>query len=58
MIKSMQLKINNRTNVYGQQVQGGEQANTPEIQKQLQDLSDRQEKLFEATKKLAKGDNQ
>ena len=54
MIKSMQLKINSRTNLYGQEYQ----ANDPEVQKKLQDLSDRQEKLFDATKKLSKGDNQ
>lgn len=53
MIKSMQLKINNRTNIYGK----SEQANEPEIQKQLQDLSERQEKLFDVTRKLFKGEN-
>jgi hypothetical protein len=57
MIKSMQLKINNRTDLYSQKYPG-EQANDPAIQKQLQDLSDRQDKLYDVTKKLAKGDNQ
>lgn len=53
LIKSMQLKINTRTNIYGK----SEQANEPEIQKQLQDLSERQEKLFDVTRKLFKGEN-
>jgi len=56
LIKSIQLKINSRTKLYGQQYKG-EQANDPQIQRELQNVADGQEKIFDVTKRLAKGDN-
>jgi hypothetical protein len=60
MVKSLQLKINYNTAKYGKDAKGNPlpQAIDPIIQKYLQDLSNNQEKLFDITKKLAKGDNQ
>ncbi len=57
MIRSMQLRVNGRTRVYGEQYQG-EQASDPGISRELRNLSDRQERIFEVTNRIAKGDNQ
>jgi hypothetical protein len=35
----------------------GEQAEEPAIRRELRNLSDRQERIFEVTNRMAKGDN-
>ena len=54
MIRSMQLRVNSRTNTYARQYQG-EQANDPDIRKELEGLADRQARIFDATNNLARG---
>jgi hypothetical protein len=56
MIRSLQIQVNNRTTIYGKQYPG-EQANDPEIAKELGDLARRQAKLSEVTHNIAKGKN-
>jgi hypothetical protein len=56
MIRSMQKRVNTRTEVYGNQYKG-EQAAEPRIVGELRNLSERQERIFEVTNRIAKGDN-
>ena len=56
MIRSMQVRINGRTQTYGREYDG-EQASSPTIRRELHGLSDRQERLFEITNRMARGDN-
>jgi hypothetical protein len=56
MIRSMQIRVNGRTLAYSRQYTG-EQAAQPDIQKELQDLADRQKKIFEVTNSIARGKN-
>jgi hypothetical protein len=56
MIRSLQVRVNQRTVVYARQYQG-EQANEPDIQHELVNLAERQEKIFEVTNNLARGKN-
>jgi hypothetical protein len=56
MIRSLQVRVNNRTQTYGKMYQG-EQAAEAGIRRELQDLSGRQERIFEITNRIAKGDN-
>ena len=56
MIRSMQVRVNSRTTTYSQRYQG-EQAADPEIQKELQNLADRQKKIFDVTNSIARGKN-
>jgi hypothetical protein len=56
MIRSMQVRVNSRTVTYAEQYQG-EQAAAPEIQKELNDLAVRQQKIFDVTNNIARGKN-
>lgn len=56
MIKSMQLRVNSRTRVYGEKYPG-EQAADPDIVKELADLAQRQLKIYEVTDNIYKGKN-
>jgi hypothetical protein len=56
MILAMQLRVNTRTRIYGAQYQG-EQTADPNIGRELRNLSERQERIFEVTNKISKGDN-
>ena len=56
MIRSMQVRVNNRTTTYGRQYTG-EQAAAPEIQKELENLAERQKKIFDVTNSIARGKN-
>jgi hypothetical protein len=56
MIRSMQVRINGRTQTYGK-MYTGEQTAEPVIRRELHGLSDRQERLFEITNRMARGDN-
>jgi hypothetical protein len=51
MIRSLQMRINKRTQLYGEMIKG-EQAETPEILKALDDLADRQQRVYKATADL------
>jgi len=57
MIKAMQLRVNARTELYGKTYLG-EQAMTEPIRIELRELAGRQERIFEVTNKMAKGDGQ
>ena len=70
MIRSLQIRVNTRTKLYGQEYEGREQAPVvdpampPEqkekltrVRKEVKDLADRQEKIFEVTENSAKGRN-
>lgn len=52
MIKSLQLRVNARTRAYGMEYTG-EQADAPTIKKELQNLADRQIKIYQATHDIA-----
>jgi hypothetical protein len=56
MIRSLQLRVNQRTAVYAHQYQG-EQASEPDIQHELGNLAERQLKIFDVTSNLARGKN-
>jgi hypothetical protein len=56
MIRSMQIRVNNRTVTYGREYPG-EQANDPDIQKELADLAQRQQKIFGITNNIYRGKN-
>ncbi len=56
MIRAMQMRVNNRTTLYGRQYTG-EQAEEPRIQEELRGLAGRQDRIFEVTNKIVKGDN-
>ncbi len=59
MIRSMQIRVNSRTETYGKmyQTREGEQTANPEIRRELGNLSERQERIFEVTNRISKGDN-
>jgi len=70
MIRSLQIRVNNRTKTYAQEYPG-EQAPSPVVvqtpqekqkaemvQKYMKELADRQLKIFEVTNNLAKGKNE
>lgn len=54
MIRSLQVRVNQRTVNYGKQYPG-EQADDPDVQKELRDLGQRQIKIEKATKDIATG---
>jgi hypothetical protein len=56
MIRSLQMRINRRTERYGKMI-GGEQAETPELIEALEDLSGRQRRVYQATYDLSQGSN-
>jgi hypothetical protein len=56
MIRSLQVRVNSRTLTYARQYTG-EQANDPDIQKELGNLAQHQEKIFKITNDLARGKN-
>jgi hypothetical protein len=51
MIRSLQMRINIRTKRYGDMIKG-DQAETPDLLKSLQDLADRQQRVYRATDDL------
>ncbi|MBI3411719.1 MAG: hypothetical protein HY040_25595 [Planctomycetes bacterium] len=59
MIRSLQLRVNARTETYGKMYvpKEGEQTADPAIRRELQDLGIRQERIYDVTNRIAKGDN-
>jgi hypothetical protein len=57
MIRSLQMRINKRTQTYGEMIQG-EQAETPDLLKALDGLADRQQRVYKATADLQQGRNE
>lgn len=59
MIRSMQIRVNSRTETYGKQYvpREGEQTSDPIIRRELHNLRDRQERIYDITNRIAKGDN-
>ncbi len=51
MIRAMQMRVNKRTELYGREYEG-EQAEVPAIQRELRELSDRQDRIHGATRKI------
>ena len=56
MIRSLQMRINKRTQRYGEMIQG-EQADSPDLLKALEGLADRQQRVYKATADLQQGRN-
>jgi len=52
----LQIRVNSRTQTYGKMYQG-EQTVDPNIRRELHNLSERQERIFEVTNRMAKGEN-
>ncbi|MCI0380664.1 MAG: hypothetical protein L0215_24020 [Gemmataceae bacterium] len=59
MIRSMQLRVNARTETYGKLYvpREGEQTADPMIRRELNNLSERQERITDVATRIAKGDN-
>jgi hypothetical protein len=57
VIRALQLRVNRRTETYSKLVDG-EQATRPEILTALEELADRQERIYRATRDVATGRNQ
>jgi hypothetical protein len=55
MIRAMQVRVNARTTLYGRTYEG-EQADVPAIRRDLADLAGRQDRIFEVTRNIIKGD--
>ena len=51
MIRSLQMRINKRTQTYGEMIQG-EQAETPDLLKALDGLAERQQRVYKAAADL------
>jgi hypothetical protein len=51
MIRSLQMRINNRTKTYGEMIQG-DQAETPDLLKALDGLAERQQRVYKAAADL------
>ncbi|HEX3149610.1 MAG TPA: hypothetical protein VHR66_16160 [Gemmataceae bacterium] len=58
MIRTLQVQVNDRTKRYGNKVPGAEQADDPQIKKELKDLGDRQEKIETMINNMDKKKNQ
>jgi hypothetical protein len=56
MIRSLQMRINRRTQRYGKIIEG-EQAEAPELLEALTKLAQRQERVYQATSDLSQGRN-
>jgi hypothetical protein len=56
MVRSMQLRVNSRTKTYGEHYTG-EQTGDPDICKELADLAQRQQKIYDVTENIYKGKN-
>ena len=56
MIRSLQMRINRRTQRYGKIIEG-EQAETPELLEALAKLAERQQRVYQATNDLSQGRN-
>jgi hypothetical protein len=56
MIRSLQMRINRRTQRYGKMIEG-EQAETAELLEALGNLAQRQQRVYQATSDLAQGRN-
>ncbi len=56
MIRSMQVRVNSRTTDYGR-AYPGEQANDGTIRRELGNLGERQDRIFDIVQKIARGDN-
>jgi hypothetical protein len=56
MIRSLQVRINNRTKDYGQMI-AGEAAETPQLLEALRKLAERQARVYQATIDLNLGRN-
>jgi len=55
MVRAMQVRVNARTELYGKTYEG-EQADAAVIRRDLAELAGRQDRIFEITNRIAKGD--
>jgi hypothetical protein len=58
MIRQLQVQVNDRTKRYGNKQPGAEQADEPQIKKELKDLGDRQDKIETMVNNLVTKKNQ
>ena len=56
MVRSLQKRVNDRTEMYGRRYPG-EQANEVQIIRELRGLGDRQQRIQDIVSRIAKGDN-
>ena len=57
LIRAMQIRLNERTKLYSQQFPGQEQPADPNVRREIGELRDMQNGLFDITNKIQKGDN-
>jgi hypothetical protein len=57
MVRSLQKRVNDRTNTYGKLFPNEEQARDAQIVRELRSLSERQQRIQEIVSRIAKGDN-
>jgi hypothetical protein len=58
MIRSLQLRVNRRTQRYADMIEGKEQAVEPDLIQAIGELGEREQRIFQATKDIATGKNQ
>jgi hypothetical protein len=56
MIRAMQIRVNARTKLFGRQYEG-EQAADPNLRRDVLNLADRQNRIFEVTNRIVREDN-
>jgi hypothetical protein len=57
MVRSLQKRVNDRTNTYSKAFPNEEQARDPQIVRELRSLSERQQRIQEIVSRISKGDN-
>jgi hypothetical protein len=57
MIRALQMRVNRRTERYSKQLTEGEQAQRPELVQALQDLAEREQRIYRVTRDLELGRN-
>jgi len=57
MIRAMQDRLNKRTEMYSKLFPGQEQPSDPNVRREVSELRQRQEQIFDVTNKISKGEN-
>jgi hypothetical protein len=58
MIRSLQLRVNKRTQRYADMIEGQEQAVEPDLVEAVRELAEREQRIYKATRDIVVGRNQ
>ena len=58
MIRSLQLRVNRRTQRYAEMIEGQEQAVEPDLIEAVRELADREQRIYRSTRDIVTGRNQ